>query len=143
MKKAEKGQKVKVHYTGKLEDGTTFDTSVGKTPLEFTIGEGQLIPGFEKGVIGLKEGESTEINIPAEEGYGEIQEQLVGKIPKEKLPENLEPKVGMRLQSQTPDGQTFVVKVVDISEDDITIDGNHELAGKDLVFEVELVEILS
>ncbi len=143
MKKAEKGNKVKVHYKGKLKDGTTFDTSEGKTPLEFTIGEGQLIPGFENGVIGLTEGESKEINLSPEDGYGERQEQLVGKIPRQKLPETIDPKVGMRLQSQTPEGQTFVVKVIDVSDNDITIDGNHELAGKDLVFEVELVEIMA
>ncbi len=143
MKKAKNGDTVKVHYTGRLDDGTIFDSSEGKAPLQFTIGEGRLMQTFEEGVIGLTEGESKKIQVAAQEAYGLRQDKLVATIPFEAMPEGLNPEVGMRLQMRTPEDQLIVLRIVEVSENDITVDANHELAGKDLNFEVELVEIES
>ena len=138
---ASDGDTVKVHYTGTLEDGTTFDTSVGREPLEFTLGAGQMIPGFEKAVYGLKVGKSKTVTVPAEEAYGPYRDDLVIVVEREQLPADLDPKVGQQLQMQQTDGSTTVFIVTDVSETTITIDANHSLAGKDLTFEIELVEI--
>lgn len=141
MQKAQNGDKVKVHYTGKLDNGEVFDSSEGRNPLEFTIGENQVLKKFESSVEGLEIGESTKVSIPAEEAYGKRQEHLVVKVPKEKLPENITPEIGMKLQSQSPDGQVMVIKILELGENDITIDANHELADEDLHFDIELVSI--
>ncbi len=138
---ASDGDTVRVNYTGTLEDGTTFDTSVGREPLEFTLGEGKMIPGFEKAVYGLQVGKSKTVTIPAEEAYGPHRDDLVIVVEREQLPAGLEPEVGQQLQMQQTDGSTAVVIVTDVSETTITIDANHPLAGKDLTFEIELVEI--
>ena len=138
---ASDGDTVRVHYTGTLEDGTTFDTSVGREPLEFTLGEGKMIPGFEKAVYGLTVGKSKTVTIPAEEAYGPHRDDLVIVVEREQLPADLDPKVDQQLQMQQTDGRTAVVIVTDVSETTITIDANHPLAGKDLTFEIELVEI--
>jgi len=143
MKKAKNGDTVKVHYTGRLDDGTIFDSSEGKNPLEFTIGEGLLMQAFEDGVIGLIEGESTKIQVPAQEAYGLRHDKLIAKIPFEALPEGLTPEVGMRLQMRTPEDQNIVLRIVEVSQNDITVDANHELADEDLNFEIELMEIES
>jgi peptidylprolyl isomerase len=139
---AKNGDKVKVHYTGKLEDGKIFDSSEGRDPLEFTIGQKQVLKKFEDSVDGLGIGESVTVNIPATEAYGVRQDNLVVQVPKINLPENLAPEIGMKLQTQTPDGEVMVVRIVEIGEDNITIDANHELADKDLQFEIKLVEIV-
>lgn len=141
MAQAAKGDTVKVHYTGKLADGTVFDSSRQREPIEFTLGEGQLLRGFENAVEGLEPGQSTTTDLPAAEAYGERNEQQVINVPAEQLPENLDPEVGQRLQMQTDAGQTVVVTVTDARDDGITLDANHPLAGKDLSFEIELVEI--
>lgn len=141
MSKVKDGDTVKVHYTGKLEDGSVFDSSEGKEPLEFTLGEGQLIPGFEKAVEGLAAGDSTEVIIPEDEAYGEPREDLVINVPKDNLPEDVSPEVGMQLQVNQPDGQSIPVRITDIGDEEITLDANHPLAGKQLTFEIELVEI--
>ena len=138
---ASDGDTVRVHYTGTLEDGTTFDTSVGREPLEFTLGEGKMIPGFEKAVYGLQVGKSKTVTIPTEEAYGPHRDDLVIVVEREQLPANLHPKVDQQLQMQQTDGRTAVVIVTDVSETTITVDANHPLAGKDLIFEIELVEI--
>ncbi len=138
---ANDGNTVKVHYTGTLEDGTTFDTSIGREPLEFTLGGGQLIPGFEEAVKGMQVGQSKTVTIPSEEAYGPHLDDLVMVIEREQLPENLDPEVGQQLQMQQTDGRKTVVIVTDVSETTITVDDNHPLAGKDLTFEIELVEI--
>ena len=138
---ASDGDTVRVHYTGTLEDGTTFDTSVGREPLEFTLGEGKMIPGFEKAIYGLKVGKSKTVTIPAEEAYGPHRDDLVIVVEREQLPADLDPKVDQQLQMQQTDGRTAVVIVTDVSETTITVDANHPLAGKDLTFEIELVEI--
>ena len=142
MKKAADGDKVKVHYTGYLDDGTIFDSSEGKDPLEFTLGEGQLLKGFENAVEGLQEGDKNKVKIPAKEGYGMPQESLIGKVPLEALPNEIKPELGMKLQSETPEGDRLILKVIEISDEDITVDANHELAGQDLNFDIELVEII-
>lgn len=143
MKKAKNGDTVKVHYTGSLGDGTIFDSSEGKDPLQFTIGEGQLLHAFEQGVIGLAEGESKNIRLAAQEGYGLKHDKLIGKLPLEALPEDLAPEIGMRLQMKTDDDQLIILKIIEVSEHDFTVDANHELAGEDLNFEIELIEIES
>lgn len=139
---AKVGDKVKVHYTGKLTDGTKFDSSEGRDPLEFTIGQQQVLKKFEDSVDGLGVGESVNIDIPAAEAYGVRQDNLVVKVPKTNLPPELSPEVGMKLQSQTPEGGVMVVKIVEVEEETITIDANHELADKDLNFDIKLVEII-
>ncbi len=138
---ANDGNTVKVHYTGTLEDGTTFDTSIGREPLEFTLGEGQLIPGFEEAVKGMQVGQSKTVTIPSEGAYGSHLDDMVLVIEREQLPENLDPEVGQQLQRQGTDGRTTVVIITEVSETTITVDANHPLAGKDLTFEIELVEI--
>jgi|TARA_B100000315_G_C14506251_1_gene554748 FKBP-type peptidyl-prolyl cis-trans isomerase 2 len=138
---AKDGDTVKVHYTGTLEDGTTFDTSVGREPLEFTLGEGRVIPGFEEVVKGMQVGQSKTVTIPPERAYGLRLDDLVLVIEREQLPENLDPEVGQQLQMQQADARTTVVVVTDVSETTITVDANHPLAGKGLTFEIELVEI--
>lgn len=141
MSKVKDGDTVKVHYTGTLKDGSVFDTSAEREPLEFKLGEGQLIPGFEKAVVGMEEGEKTNIDIPVKEAYGEAREDLVINVPKDQLPEDVTPEVGMQLQVNQPDGQPVPVRVTDISDEELTLDANHPLAGKDLSFEIEVVEI--
>ncbi len=137
----ENGQKVKIHYTGTLDDGSPFDSSAGRDPLEFEMGAGMVIPGFEKGVEGMEVGEMKSIHIPAEEAYGERREDMLMQFERSQLPEDLEPAVGMGLQMQGPEGQPVPVTVTAVDEDNITIDANHQLAGQNLNFELELVEV--
>lgn len=141
MSKAKDGDTVKVHYTGTLADGEVFDTSAEREPLEFTLGQGQLIPGFEKAVKGLEEGNSTTVEIPVDEAYGNVREDLIINVPKDQLPADVEPQIGMQLQVNQPDGQPVPVRITDISDSELTLDANHPLAGKDLKFEIELVEV--
>ena len=143
MKKAKSGDTVKVNYTGRLDDGTIFDTSVGKDPFQFIIGEGFLMQAFEEEIIGLTEGESKKFQIAAQTHFGLRQDKLVRIIPFEQLPKNLKPEVGMKFPTRRYDGQLFVIKIIEVSNDFITVISSHELAGKDLSFDVELVEIVS
>ena len=136
---AKTGDTVKVHYTGTLNNGTVFDTSIQREPLEFTIGQGQLIPGFEQAVIGMKVGESTTVTIPVAQAYGPHRSDLVFTMELSQLPENIE--VGEQLQMTQTDGSTIVVTVVEVSETTATLDANHPLVGQELTFEIELVEI--
>ncbi len=138
---AKTGDTVKVHYTGALEDGTVFDTSVGGEPLAFTLGQGLVIPGFEQAVTGMKVGESKTVDIPAEQAYGPYLDDLIVVVPRDELPEDLEPEVGQQLQMSQPDGSYIVVRITEVSETTMTIDANHLLAGQNLTFEIELVEI--
>lgn len=139
---AKQGDKVKVHYTGKLGDGSVFDSSVEREPLEFTIGEGMVIPGFEQAVVGLEPGASTETTIASENAYGPHSKDLVTEVPRERLPEGMEVTIGQQLQVSMANGQQAVVLVTDVQETSITIDANHPLAGQDLTFAIELVEIV-
>jgi len=141
MSQVKENDTVKVHYTGKLTDGQVFDSSEGKEPIEFTLGKGQLIPGFEKGLIDMKVNEKKTITIPKEEAYGDPREDLVQEVEKSQLPEDIKPEVGMGLVSKTPDGREMNLMVAEVKEDTIVVDGNHPLAGKDLVFDLEVVEI--
>jgi len=138
---AKTGDAVSVHYTGKLQDGTVFDSSEQGEPLEFTLGQGQLIPGFEQAVSGMKVGESKTVTITSDQAYGPYRQELVQVVPREQLPEDLKPEVGMQLQSTRSDGGVVVVTVTEVSETTITVDANSPLAGKDLIFEIKLVGI--
>ena len=142
MRKVQLDDVIRVHYTGKLEDGTEFDSSEGRDPIEFKVGQGNLIPGFEKGVMGMEQGETKTISIPPEDAYGERQEELIAEIDKNQFPPDIAPDVGMPLQVQRPDGQVMPVVVVDISEDTVTLDANPPLAGKTLIFDLKIVEFV-
>jgi peptidylprolyl isomerase len=135
------GDTVKVHYTGTLEDGRVFDTSKNREPLEFKVGEGQIISGFENGVIGMGLGETRDIEVPPEDAYGSRREELVMEVPAGEFPEHITPEVGMQLQIKQQDGTPFGVVVTDVGDAAVTLDANHPLAGQTLFFEVELVEI--
>jgi FKBP-type peptidyl-prolyl cis-trans isomerase 2 len=138
---AKSGDTVKVHYTGKLEDGTVFDSSAERDPLEFTLGGGQIIPGFEKAVMGMETGASKTITIPPDDAYGPHRDDMVMEVERSKLPPNFDPNVGSRLQIPQPQGRPVDVVVSEVSDTHLTLDANHPLAGKDLIFEIELVEI--
>jgi peptidylprolyl isomerase len=141
MSKAKDGDKVKVHYTGKLEDDTVFDTSRGRQPLEFTIGSGNIIPGFEQAIVGMESGATKTFSIPPADGYGDHREELIVEVRRADFPPDVEPELGQQLQMQRPDGNTITVVVAQIEGESVTLDANHPLAGKTLVFDVELVEI--
>ena len=141
MSTAKSGDTVRVHYTGKLDDGVQFDSSEGQDPLEFSIGEGSVIPGFESAVEGMAVGESKSIKIDADNAYGPRHEQLVQDVPRDQLPEEMQPEVGMQLQAQGPDGQLMQLVITEVADEAITVDANHPLAGQALSFDIELVEI--
>jgi len=138
----EKGQKVKIHYTGTLEDGKQFDSSTGRDPLEFEMGAGMVIPGFESGVADMAVGEKKKINIVAAEAYGEKRDEMIMEFERANLPEDLEPEIGMGLQMQGPQGQAIPVQITAVADETITIDANHPLAGQNLTFELELIEVV-
>ena len=142
MSKAKNGDTVKVHYTGKLEDGTVFDSSLKRDPLEFKIGETQVLSGFQEAIIGMSPGESKTKKIPAEKAYGAPKEELVFKIEKTRLPSHITPQVGRILEVQQSNGQRIPVEITHISEKEVTLDANYPLAGKNLVFDIKLVDIL-
>ncbi|MCL6435877.1 MAG: peptidylprolyl isomerase [Leptolyngbyaceae cyanobacterium HOT.MB2.61] len=141
MAQAKHGDTVKVHYTGKLDDGTVFDSSTNREPLEFTIGAGNIIPGFEKAVVGMAQGESKTEVIPTEQAYGPYMEEMVVTIDRQQMPAEIEPEVGQQLHIQQPDGQLLPVMVTDVSDSTVTLDANHPLAGENLTFDIQLVEI--
>lgn len=142
MPPAADGDKVRVHYEGRTKEHGVFDSSEGRDPLEFEVGAEQVIPGFEEAVRGLDEGDSTTVTLPPGDAYGERREDLVAEVPKEQLGEGFDPDVGQALELSTPDGQTFQATVVGKDDDTITLDQNHPLAGQELTFEIELVEIV-
>lgn len=141
MQQVKNGDTVKVHYHGKLTDGTTFDSSEGREPLEFEVGSGSVIPGFDTGVTGMQVGEKKTINIPVDEAYGQKQEDLYMEFPRDKLPAEVTPEVGMQLNMSNGSGQNFPVIIDEVNDDIIILDANHPLAGEDLTFDLELVEI--
>ncbi len=142
MAEAKQGDTVKVHYTGKLEDGTVFDTSAEREPLQFTIGQGQIIPGFEEAVVGMNEGESKTTQISSDVAYGPHREEMIVEVDRSQFPSNLDPEVGQQLQIRQPDGQAIVVTVTDLSSESATLDANHPLAGRDLTFDIELIQVV-
>jgi len=142
MTQAKNGDKVKVQYTGKLEDGTVFSSSTREEPLQFTIGEGHIIPGFEQAVIGMNPGESKTVQITPEDAYGPRLDELIVVVGREQLPEKMNPALGERLQIRQTDGQTIDVTVTDVSPSSVTLDANHPLAGRDLTFDIRLLEFV-
>lgn len=139
---AKQGDSVKVHYTGKFDDGQIFDTSEGRDPLEFTVGQGHVINGFENAVIGMEVGEEKTIHVPSAEAYGGRNEELIQDVPRDKFAEDMKFEIGQGLQIKTKDGHSMVVVVKAFTTETITLDANHPLAGKDLNFDIKLVEIV-
>jgi FKBP-type peptidyl-prolyl cis-trans isomerase 2 len=142
MTQAKTGDTVRVHYKGTLDDGTVFDSSEGREPLEFTIGENKVIPGFEQAVTGLDLGESVTAEIPADQAYGPRDERMILEVDRKQVPEDIELEIGSQLQLRRRDGGAAMVVVTAFTESSVTLDGNHPLAGKDLTFDIELVEIV-
>ncbi|GAC1381159.1 MAG: peptidylprolyl isomerase [Ginsengibacter sp.] len=143
MKEAKQGDKVKVHYTGKLTNGEQFDSSDGREPLEFTVGAGQMIKGFDDAMPGMKVGDKKTINIQPGDAYGEINKDAMIEFPKSNIPPDMKLEKGMQLQLRNQNGQPFPVTVTEIKDDVVVLDANHELAGKELVFDIELMEIVN
>ena len=141
MAEVKSGDVVKVHYTGKLANGEQFDSSIGKDPLEFTVGAGQMIAGFDAALPGMKVGDKKTINIAAKDGYGEIDETAIIEFPKENVPADMKLEIGQQLTLSNEQGQPFPVVVKEVKNDIVILDANHFLAGKELVFDIELVEI--
>ncbi len=141
MATAKSGDTVHVHYTGSLSDGTVFDSSRERDPLSFTVGAGQVIPGFNNAVEGMNVGDTAKVEIPAAEAYGDYRDDFVINVKPSDIPADITPEVGMELQLHQQDGGAVPVKVTAVTEESVTMDANHPLAGKDLTFEIELVEI--
>lgn len=141
MSKVKADSQVRVHYTGKLSDGQVFDSSVDREPLEVKLGQGSLIPGFEKGLLDMEPNEKKTIVIVKEDAYGEKQKELFQTVPKSELPAEIAPKVNMALMATNADGSERQLRVAEVNENDIVVDANHPLAGEDLTFELKLVEI--
>lgn len=141
MTTAKKGDAVKIHYTGSLNDGTVFDSSEGREPLAFKLGSGQVIPGFDEAVLGMSIGDNKKVNIPATKAYGPRNEDLVITVPRDQVPPEIKPEVGLKLQMGGPNGELVMVEVVNVAEETISLDANPPLAGQDLNFEIELVSI--
>jgi len=142
MATAKTGDHVRVHYTGKLSSGEQFDTSQGRDPLEFTLGANQVIPGFENGIVGMDEGDTKTVEIAKDNAYGDYRDDLIVKFKKEDFPEELTPEVGKQVELSTQDGKRVPTVIKDIQGEEVLLDANHPLAGKDLVFDIELVKVL-
>lgn len=141
MSKASSGDRVRVHYTGTLDSGQQFDSSEGRDPIAFKLGEGQVIGGFENAVLGMAEGESRKVTIPVEEAYGPRREEMVFVVPREQFPDDVRLEKGMRVSGNTAEGQRVDMAVIAFTDDSVTLDGNHPLAGEALTFEITLVDI--
>lgn len=142
MAPAQNGNTVKVHYTGKLDDGTVFDSSLERDPLEFTLGREEVIPGFEQAVVGLQPDESKTVTIPCDEAYGPYRQEMVMEIERSQFPDDLNPEIGQQFDVKRGEqGNAARVTIVDVADDKITLDANHPLAGKDLTFEIKLIEV--
>lgn len=143
MASAKNGDTVRVHYTGKLVDGTIFDSSEGNDPLEFTLGQQQVIAGFDRAVLGMKIGAKTTVTIPVADAYGQRKPGLVLEVDRSEFPPDIEPRIGLNLRMEQSDGSTVNVAVTNVADNMVTLDANHPLAGEDLVFDIELVEIIA
>jgi FKBP-type peptidyl-prolyl cis-trans isomerase 2 len=139
--KAAKGSTVKVHYTGRLVSGEQFDSSAGREPLEFEVGAGMMIKGFDDAVVGMIVGDKKTITIAPQDGYGEANPDMIVEFPRDRFPEDMVPEVGMQLNMSNGSGQNFPVTIVEVKEEAVTLDANHFLAGKDLIFDIEMVEV--
>lgn len=140
MREAKPGDRVAVHYTGKFSDGEVFDSSQGQEPLRFTIGAQEVIPGFEQAVIGMTPGQSKTQTIPSAQAYGPHNDEMVVSVERTEFPEDIDLEVGQRLKL-SQEGQTMIVTITEVQESSVTLDANHPLAGQDLVFDIELVEV--
>lgn len=141
MTQVKSGDTVAIHYTGTLQDGATFDSSQGRDPLEFTVGSGQIIPGLDKALPGMEVGDKKVVDVPADEAYGQADPNARQAVPRADIPAEIPLDIGTQLQVQTPTGQAMPVTVVEVTDEQVTLDANHPLAGKDLKFAIELVEI--
>lgn len=141
MSAVKSGDNVSIHYTGTLADGSVFDSSEGRDPLQFEVGSGQIIPGLDKALPGMAVGEKKQVEVPADEAYGQPMEEACQAVPREQIPADIPLELGARLQMQTADGQAVPVVVTELSDDSVTLDANHPLAGQDLTFDIELVAI--
>jgi FKBP-type peptidyl-prolyl cis-trans isomerase 2 len=142
MQQVQQGDKVRVHYQGKLRSGETFDSSEGRDPLEFTVGSGQVIKGFDEGVKGMQVGDKRIVEIPVGDAYGEKSEDMIIEFPKSQFPEDMSPQIGQQLMMSNGSGQSFPVTIMEVQEESVLLDANHPLAGQDLIFDIELVEIV-
>ncbi|HRP89113.1 MAG TPA: peptidylprolyl isomerase [Edaphocola sp.] len=142
MAQVKAGDTVKVHYHGKLTDGTTFDSSEGREPLQFVVGEGQVIKGFDNALIDMQVGDKKVVNIPVDEAYGPANPENFIEFPKTEFPEGQAPEVGMQMHLSNNQGNVFPVVIAEVKEESVVLDANHVLAGKDLIFDIELVEIV-
>src|SRR5947209_986535 len=142
MQQVKNGDKVKVHYHGKLRSGETFDSSNGREPLEFTVGSGQVIKGFDQGVMGMQIGEKKTVEIQAEDAYGDKDERNIIEFPKDQFPPDVVPEEGLQLMMSNGQGQSFPVTIAEVKDDSVVLDANHPLAGQDLIFDIELLEIV-
>lgn len=142
MAQAQIGDTVQVHYTGKLQDGTVFDSSIDRTPLQFTLGQGQVIPGFEQAVVGMEQGAEKTTQIPSDEAYGPRRDDMMLTVERTQFPNDIEPEVGQQLQVRQGDGQPIPVRVANVLDDHVVLDANHPLAGEDLTFDIQLVAIM-
>lgn len=141
MSQVKENDTVKVHYTGKLKSGEVFDSSKDREPLEFTLGQGMLIPGFENAVIDMKVNDKKTVEVPMTEAYGDVKKELFHKVENEQLPEEVKPEIGLGLVSKDAQGNEHQFRIVEVNDDNVVVDGNHPLAGQELVFDLELVEI--
>ncbi|KAJ55958.1 peptidylprolyl isomerase [Actibacterium mucosum KCTC 23349] len=141
MTEVKSGDKVAIHYTGTLADGTTFDSSTGRDPLEFQVGSGQIIPGLDKALPGMAVGDKKVVDVPADEAYGTRDDRAIQQVARAEVPDDIPTDLGTKLQMQSPTGQVMVVTITEVTDEHITLDANHELAGKDLTFAIELVSI--
>jgi peptidylprolyl isomerase len=142
MQQVKSGDKVRVHYHGKLRSGETFDSSQGREPLEFTVGSGQVIKGFDNGVMGMQVGDKKTVEIPVDDAYGQKSEEMIVEFPRNQFPPDLDPQIGMQLMMNNGSGQSFPVSVTEVKEESVILDANHPLAGEELIFDIELVEIV-
>jgi len=142
MTQAREDDTVRVHYTVRLDSDTVVGSTKDEEPLQFTLGKGQVVPGFEQAVVGMNSGESKTVLVPADQAFGPHLDEMVVVVDRGRLPEGLNPKEGDRIQLQSRSGETVTVAVMDVSESTVTIDGNHPLAGKDLIFDIEIIEVV-
>jgi peptidylprolyl isomerase len=142
MTKVKSGDTIKIHYTGKLDDGTTFDTSIEGDPLEFTVGEHEVIPGMEEAVIGMEPGDQRTVTIPSDDAYGPYHDEMVVVVDRKEFPKEMEIQVNQQLSVVLEDEQSIIVTVTEITDEAVTLDANHPLAGEDLIFDIDLVEIV-
>ncbi|MAT35340.1 MAG: peptidylprolyl isomerase [Ponticaulis sp.] len=141
MTEVKSGDTVSIHYTGTLKDGTQFDSSAGRDPLQFTVGSGQIIPGLDKAIPGMTVGEKKSVEVPADEAYGQPDPRAMQTVPRQDIPDDIPLDIGNQLQVSTPEGQTLVVTVAQVSDEAVVLDANHRLAGQDLKFDIELVDV--